>query len=46
MTFRKAEYIKDFSEKVLTVEFDLAAVGRMSGDDAVKVNSEQLLFNW
>ena len=30
MTFRKAEYITDFAEKVHTGAFDLAAVERMS----------------
>lgn len=35
MTFRKAEYIKDFSLKVINGEFDLAAVESMSDADAV-----------
>ena len=33
MTFRKAEYITDFAEKVHTGAFDLAAVERMSDED-------------
>ncbi len=35
MTFRKAEYIKDFSLKILNGEFDLDAVGNMSDEDAI-----------
>lgn len=35
MTFRKAEYIKDFSEKIVRGEFDLAAVKQMSDEDAI-----------
>ena len=35
MTFRKAEYIKDFSEKITTGEFDLDAVEKMSDDQAI-----------
>lgn len=35
MTFRKAEYIKDFSEKILRGEFDLAAVEQMSDEEAI-----------
>ena len=35
MTFRKAEYIKNFSLKVINGEFDLAAVESMSDADAV-----------
>lgn len=35
MTFRKAEYIKDFSEKILRGEFDLAAVERMTDEEAI-----------
>lgn len=36
MTFRKAEYITDFAEKVHTGAFDLAAVERMSDEDAIE----------
>ena len=36
MTFRKAEYITDFAEKVHSGEFDLDAVERMSNSDAIK----------
>ena len=36
MTFRKAEYITDFAEKVHTGAFDLDAVRRMSDADAVR----------
>ena len=36
MTFRKAEYIKDFSEKVMSGAFDLDAVEHMSDEDAIK----------
>ena len=36
MTFRKAEYITDFAEKVHTGAFDLAAVERMSDKDAIE----------
>lgn len=39
MTFRKAEYIKDFSQKILTGEFDLAAVALMSDDVAIQALS-------
>ena len=35
MTFRKAEYITDFAEKVHTGVFDLDAVEHMSDEDAV-----------
>ncbi|WP_435867656.1 DNA-3-methyladenine glycosylase family protein [Candidatus Arthromitus sp. SFB-rat-Yit] len=35
MTFRKAEYIKDFSEKVTIGKFDLAAVKKMSDTEAI-----------
>ena len=35
MTFRKAEYIKDFSLKIINGEFDLDAVGNMSDEDAI-----------
>ena len=36
MTFRKAEYITDFAEKVHTGAFDLDAVERMSDNDAIE----------
>ncbi len=36
MTFRKAEYITDFAEKVHTDAFDLNAVERMSDEDAIR----------
>lgn len=35
MTFRKAEYIRDFSMKIITGEFDLAAVEGMTDEDAI-----------
>lgn len=35
MTFRKAEYITDFAEKVNTGAFDLDAVRHMSDEDAI-----------
>ena len=35
-TFRKAEYIADFAEKVHTGAFDLNAVARMSDEDAIR----------
>ena len=35
MTFRKAEYITDFAEKVHTGAFDLDAVEHMSDEDAI-----------
>lgn len=35
MTFRKAEYIKDFSLKIINGEFDLDAVGNISDEDAI-----------
>ena len=35
MTFRKAEYIKDFSGKILAGEFDLGAVAEMPDADAI-----------
>ena len=35
MTFKKAEYIKDFCEKIHSGEFDLTAVERMSDEDAI-----------
>ena len=36
ITFRKAEYIKDFAEKVSSGAFDLDAVERMSDEDAIR----------
>ena len=36
MTFRKAEYIKDFSEKVMSGAFDLDAVEHMGDEEAIK----------
>lgn len=36
MTFRKAEYIKDFAEKVIVGEFDLQEVAGLSDEDAIK----------
>lgn len=36
MTFRKAEYITDFAEKVHTGVFDLNAVEHMSDEDAIR----------
>lgn len=36
MTFRKAEYITDFAEKVHTGAFDLDAVARMRDADAIR----------
>ena len=36
MTFRKVEYIKDFSEKFMSGAFDLDAVEHMSDEDAIK----------
>ena len=39
MTFRKAEYITDFAEKVHTGAFDLEAVERMSDEDAIRALS-------
>ncbi|MDE5597381.1 MAG: DNA-3-methyladenine glycosylase, partial [Lachnospiraceae bacterium] len=35
MSFRKAEYIKDFAEKILHGEFDLAAVEQMTDEEAI-----------
>lgn len=39
MTFRKAEYIADFAEKVRTGAFDLDAVEHMSDADAIRALS-------
>ena len=36
MTFRKAEYITDFAEKVHSGAFDLQAVIHMSDEDAIR----------
>ncbi len=35
MTFRKAEYIKDFSLKIKSGEFDLAAIEHMTDEEAI-----------
>ena len=35
MTFRKAEYIKDFCQRITSGEFDLQAVGQMSDAEAI-----------
>jgi len=39
MTFRKAEYITDFAQKVHTGVFDLDAVAHMSDEDAIRALS-------
>ena len=39
MTFRKAEYITDFAEKVHTGAFDLDAVAHMCDEDAIRALS-------
>lgn len=39
MTFRKAEYITDFAEKVHTGAFDLDAVAHRNDEDAIRVLS-------
>ena len=39
MTFRKAEYITDFAERVQSGEFDLDAVWHMSDEDAIRALS-------
>ena len=36
MTFRKAEYIKDFAEKVKSGEFDLEDISRLPDNEAIK----------
>ena len=36
MTFRKAEYIMDFSQKVVSKEFDLTATEQMPDEDAIQ----------
>lgn len=36
MTFRKAEYIRDFAEKIHNGVFDLEAVTQMSDEDAIR----------
>ena len=43
MTFRKAEYITDFAEKVHTGAFDLDAVAHMRDADAIRALSSQPL---
>ncbi len=35
MTFKKAEYITDFAEKVISGQFDLYAIEQMSDDEAI-----------
>lgn len=37
MTFRKAEYIKDFAEKVQSGAFDLAEISRLPDKEAIKM---------
>lgn len=39
MTFKKAEYITDFSRKIESSEFDLTAVSKMSDEEAIAVLS-------
>ena len=39
MTFRKAEYITDFSQKIHDGTFDLQAVWQMPGDEAIRALS-------
>ncbi len=39
-TYRKADYILDFSEKVKSGQFDIAAVEHMSDEEAIKALSE------
>jgi DNA-3-methyladenine glycosylase II len=39
MSFRKAEYIKDFSEKVKTKEFDIEALNHLSDAEVIKALS-------
>ena len=47
MTFRKAEYITDFAEKVHTGAFDLDAVEHMSDEDAVReLSALKGIGNW
>lgn len=37
MTFRKAEYIKDFAEKVQSGAFDLEGISRLPDSEAIKM---------
>ena len=37
MTFRKAEYIKDFAEKVQSKAFDLEEISRLPDSEAIKM---------
>ena len=37
MTFRKAEYIKDFAEKVQSGAFDLEGISRLPDNEAIKM---------
>ena len=39
MTFRKAEYIKDFCQRIQCGEFDLQAVSQMSDEEAIRALS-------
>lgn len=39
ITFKKAEYITDFSQKIVAGEFDLDAVSQLSDEDAIKALS-------
>ena len=39
MTFRKAEYIKNFSEKILSGDFDIAVIEQMPDEDAIRLLS-------
>lgn len=39
MTFKKAEYIKDFAHKIVTGEFDLNRIQEMSDEEAIKTLS-------
>lgn len=36
MTFKKAEYIKDFTEKVINLEFDIDALGHLTDGEVVR----------
>ncbi len=47
MTYRKARYIKDFSEKILAGRFDLDAVENLSDQDAIlALSSLQRIGVW
>ena len=45
MTFRKAEYITDFAEKVHGGEFDIYAVEHMSDEDAIRERPDIFSFD-